>query len=110
MTPVPFFLDVICSEENESTGIKKRLQKISEKIRVVISLFCLDEDLYSWCCTLVHRVTSLCRTVHAVCPAPNTPPRVLILLFAKPVCVNVLRRLGHQALILASRVMIEHSV
>lgn len=52
---------------------------------------------------------SACRTVHVVCPAASTPPRVLILLLAKRVCGEVPRRLGHEALILASRVMIRQS-
>lgn len=107
-SPVPFFLDVVHSEENENTGIKKRLQEIL--VKMVTSLFFLEEDLKRLVLhTCLQGCFSVCRTVHIVCPAPNTPPHVLILLFAKPVCVEVPRQLGHQALILASRVMIGQS-
>lgn len=50
----------------------------------------------------------VCSRCVSVCRAPSTALWVVILLFAKPVCVCILKLLGHQALIWASRIIVGH--
>lgn len=87
--------------------------------KIIISLFFLDEAWKPAGATCVCRVTfsmspdlftlRVCVYSTKHCSV-SVDSAVLILLFAKPVCAGVLKLLGHQALIWASRVVVGHLV